>query len=165
MSVMTLNGSPYHTIGSLPAVGSAAPDFTVTKTDLGEVHLKHYAGKKVVLNIFPSLDTPTCAAAMHEFNQLADGHKNILFLCISADLPFAQKRFCVAEHLDNVLPASTFRHPQFAKDYGVLIVDGPLTGLLTRAAVVIDEKGKVTYTQVANEVTKELNYDELKKAF
>src|SRR5437016_6147093 len=113
MSIITLKGAPLHTLGTLPPVGSKAPDFTVTKTDLSEIKLRNYLGQKIVLNIFPSLDTPTCASAMMKFNEIAIQFQNVLFLCISADLPFAQKRFCTAEHLDNVQPVSVFRHTTF----------------------------------------------------
>ncbi len=158
MTAITLNGSPIRTMGTLPAIYSQAPDFTVTKMDLGEIHLKNFLGKKIVLNIFPSLDTPTCGRAMQQFNELAASHRDILILCISADLPFAQKRFCAAEHLSNVVPVSVFRHPDFGKIYGVTITDGPLSGLLSRAVVVIDEQGKVTYTQQVKELGDEPDY-------
>src|SRR3990167_7052468 len=125
MTAITLNGSSMHTIGQLPPIGTKAPDFIVTKTDLSEIHLKHYLGKKIVLNIFPSLDTSTCASAMLRFNAIAKQYPNLLILCISADLPFAQKRFCAAEHLENVQPVSVFRHPAFGEIYGVTITDGP----------------------------------------
>ena len=161
MTLITFRGQPLHTVGSLPKVGTKAPDFTVTKTDLGEVNLENYHGKKIVLNIFPSLDTPTCAAAMQRFNQIAEQSPNVLILCISADLPFAQKRFCSAEHLENVIPASVFRHHQFGKDYGVTIADGPLAGLLSRAVVVIDESGNVIYTQQVPEITDEPDYNDI----
>src|SRR5579883_2941880 len=115
MASITLKGTPLNTCGELPAVGTHAPDFTVTKTDLAEIRLKNYLGKKIVLNIFPSLDTQTCATAMLKFNEIATEHKNLLILCISADLPFAQKRFCSSEHLANIQPASVFRHPQFGQ--------------------------------------------------
>lgn len=162
MALITLKGQPVHTVGSLPAVGSKAPNFTLTKTDLGEVNLENYLGKKIILNIFPSMDTATCAAAMLQFNELAKKSKDVLILCISADLPFAQSRFCSAQHLKNVVPASVFRHHQFGQDYGVTIIDGPLTGLLSRAIVVIDEQGKVTYTQQVPELADEPNYDDIK---
>jgi thiol peroxidase len=158
MTAITLKGNTINTIGSLPPVGSPAPDFTLTKTDLGEVHLKNLVGQPIVLSIFPSLDTPTCAKTMKRFNVIAAKHKNILFLCISADLPFAQERFCTAEHLKNVVPASTFRHTAFGKDYGVLMMDGPVAGLLSRAAVVIDNKGKVIYTEQVSEIDNEPDY-------
>lgn len=161
MTTLTLNGTAFNTIGTLPPINSSAPDFTVTDTNLGEIHLKNFLGKKIILNIFPSLDTSTCASAMKHFNELARADTNVLILCISADLPFAQKRFCAAEHLANVVPASTFRHPQFGKTYGVLITDGPLTGLLSRAALIINEQGVITYSQQVNEITQEPNYDEI----
>ena len=158
MSIITLNGSPLHTIGTLPAVGAQAPDFTVTKTDLGELHLKDHLGQKVILNIFPSLDTPTCASAMRHFNEIASQLPNILILCVSFDLPFAQQRFCAAEHLKNVQPVSVFRHRSFGADYGVMIVDEPLAGLLSRAVVIIDEKGKVIYSEQVKELSNEPDY-------
>jgi thiol peroxidase len=164
MTVITLNGSPLHTVGNLPAVGSKAPDFTVTKTDLGDIHLSHYHGKKIILNIFPSLDTSTCGAAMRKFNEIASELNDVLILCISEDLPFAQQRFCTAEHLQNVHPVSVFRHPEFGEKYGVLITDGPLTSLLSRAVVVIDEHGVVTYTEQVKELSNEPDYDAMLKA-
>ncbi|OGT49716.1 MAG: lipid hydroperoxide peroxidase [Gammaproteobacteria bacterium RIFCSPHIGHO2_12_FULL_38_11] len=162
MATIYFKGTLTHTVGSLPTIGSIAPDFIVTKTDLSEINLKNYLGKKIILNIFPSLDTSTCASAMQYFNKLAGQLKNVLVLCISADLPFAQKRFCVAKQLDNVLPVSVFRHPGFGSDYGVTIVDGPLAGLLSRAVVMLDESGRVMYTEQVSELTHEPNYDELK---
>jgi thiol peroxidase len=158
MTTITLKGAELHTSGTLPEVGTKAVDFTVTKIDLGEIHLKNFIGQKIVLNIFPSLDTSTCARAMHRFNDMASMHPEALFLCISADLPFAQKRFCSAEHLSNVLPASVFRHPGFGKEYGVVMTDGPLQGLLSRAVVVINEQGNVAYTEQVDEITEEPNY-------
>src|SRR5262245_46371533 len=119
MAVITLNGSPMHTAGTLPETGIPAPDFTVTKVDLSDIHLSNYQGKKIVLNIFPSLDTTTCASAMKRFNEIAKQFPDILILCLSEDLPFAQQRFCSAEHLQNVQPVSTFRHPDFGRKYGV----------------------------------------------
>lgn len=164
MTTITLKGQPLHTSGSLPETGTVAPDFTVTKTDLAEIHLKNFLGKKIILNIFPSLDTETCACAMIHFNDIAKKYPDLMVLCISADLPFAQNRFCAAEHLDNVIPASVFRHPGLGKDYGVLINDGPLEGLLSRAVVVIDEKGKIIYTQQIPEVTDEPDYQAIETA-
>lgn len=164
MASITLNGTIVQTAGTLPAIGTQAPDFTVTKTDLGELHLKNLSAKKIILNIFPSLDTPTCARAMFAFNELAKKHPDFLFLCISADLPFAQKRFCSSNQMDNVIAASVFRHPQFGQTYGVEIKTGPLTGLLCRAIVVIDEKGKVTYTQQVKEIANEPDYDAVQMA-
>lgn len=164
MSVIHFKGETLNTIGSLPAVGSQAPDFTVTKIDLGEIKLKNYFGQKIILNIFPSLDTETCATAMLRFNDIANDVKNILILCISADLPFAQKRFCTAKHCDNVQPVSVFRHPKFGEDYGVTIIDGPLMGLLSRAVVVVDEQGKIVYTQQVPEITEEPDYKAMMSA-
>lgn len=158
MPIITLNGSPLHTVGALPSVGTEAPDFIFTKTDLGELHLKDHTGQKIVLNIFPSLDTPTCASAMRRFNEIAEKNPNHLFLCVSMDLPFAQKRFCAAEHLNNVIPVSVFRHPSFGADYGVTISDGALAGLLSRAVVIIDETGKVIHTQQVKELSSEPDY-------
>jgi thioredoxin-dependent peroxiredoxin len=158
MTMITLNGSPVHTIGTLPAVGTQAPDFTLTKTDLSEISLKNHPGKKVLLNIFPSLDTPTCASAMHQFNEIASQFKDMLILCISADLPFAQKRFCLTENLLNVEPVSVFRHPKFGETYGVTISDGALKGLLSRAVVIVDDHGKVIYSEQVKELSNEPNY-------
>lgn len=164
MTTVTLKGQPLHTCGSLPNVGTAAPDFTVTKTDLAEVHLKNFLGKKIILNIFPSLDTETCACAMIHFDDIAKKYPDMMVLCISADLPFAQNRFCSAQHLENVMPASVFRHPGLGKDYGVLINDGPLEGLLSRAVVVINEKGNIIYTQQIKEITEEPDYKAIEAA-
>lgn len=158
MTTILFKGSPIETIGILPIVGTQAPDFTVTKTNLSEVRLKNYLGKKIILNIFPSLDTSTCASTMHRFNEIAEQFPGILILCLSADLPFAQQRFCSVEHLDNVLPVSVFRHPNFGQDYGVLIKNSELAGLLSRAVIVIDEKGKIIYTEQVKELTEEPNY-------
>lgn len=163
MPTIEFRGTPTHLIGQLPDLGSKAPDFTLTKTDLGELHLKHYLGTRVILNIFPSLDTATCAAAMREFNKIASEYPNTLVLCVSADLPFAQKRFCSAEHLENVMPASVFRHPNFGKTYGVTITDGPLAGLLSRTVFVIDKNGKVAYIQQVKEITEEPDYAAIRK--
>jgi len=158
MSVVYYNGSPLSTNGRLPAVGEKAPDFIVTKPDLSEIYLKNYLGRKIILNIFPSLDTPTCAMAMHKFDEIAQKHFEVLILCISADLPFAQKRFCSAEHLANVQPVSVFRHSKFGEDYGVAITDGIFSGLLCRAVFIIDEHGKITYSQRVSELTNEPDY-------
>jgi len=159
MAIVTFNGTPLHTVGSLPPIGSQAPDFIVTKTDLGEINLKNYLGKKILINVFPSLDTTTCANAMRHFNELSTQLPGTLILCVSVDLPFAQKRFCVAEHLDNVQCVSVFRHPAFGKDYGVTLIDPPLTGLLSRAVIGLDEHGKVIYIEQVPEITQEPNYD------
>jgi thiol peroxidase len=162
MTIITLNGSPVHTSGTLPPIGTQAPDFIVTKTDLSDIRLKNYQGKKIILNIFPSLDTPTCATAMHQFNEIAKQYHQVLVLCVSADLPFSQKRFCTSENLDNLQPVSVFRHPEFGFDYGVMINDGSLEGILSRAVVVIDEQGKIIYTEQVKELSNEPNYTALK---
>lgn len=158
MAHITLRGNPVDTHGDLPAVDSRAPAFTLVKTDLTEVSLRDFDGRRVVLNIFPSLDTPTCAMSVRTFNQQASSLGNAVVLCISADLPFAMSRFCGAEGLNAVIPASVFRTPGFGRDYGVLITTGPLTGLLSRAVVVIDETGKVIYTQQVSEIADEPDY-------
>ena len=145
--------------GVLPAVGSQAPNFKGTKTDLSDVHLEDYRGKRVVLNIFPSVDTGVCAASVRRFNAEASKLENTVVLCISKDLPFAQARFCGAEGLDKVIPLSTFRSNCFTDGYGLLQTDGPLYGLLARAVVVIDEAGKILYTELVPEITQEPNYE------
>ncbi len=159
MAKVTLKGNPFNTAGDLPKVGSAAPSFTLVRTDLSEVSAKDLAGQRVVLNIFPSLDTPTCAASVRKFNARANEKPNTTILCVSADLPFAQKRFCGAEGLDNVVPASTFRNAEFGKAYGTTLVDGPLAGLHARAVVVVDEQGKVIHSQLVPEIAQEPDYD------
>lgn len=159
MAQITLKGSPIHTSGDLPKVGSAAPAYTLVRTDLSEVTPKELAGQRVVLNIFPSLDTPTCAASVRKFNARANEKPNTTVLCVSADLPFAQKRFCGAEGLDNVVPASTFRAADFGQAYGVMLTDGPLKGLLARAVVVVDEAGKVVHTELVPEIAQEPDYN------
>ncbi len=161
MTEITLKGKPVNTSGKLPAIGSKAPDFTLCLNDLTEIRLSDCVGRKTVLNIFPSLDTPVCATAMKEFNDMARKNSNLLVLCVSADLPFAQKRFCVDGHLDNVVAVSVFRNTDFGKNYGVLIVDGPLKGLLSRAVIVLNEQGKVTYTEQVKEIADEPNYSEV----
>lgn len=157
MATITLQGNPVETCGELPAVGSQAPDFTLIKSDLSEVSLGDYKGQKLVLNIFPSIDTPTCATSVRTFNRkAADTGANVL--CVSADLPFAAARFCGAEGIDKVATGSTFRS-DFGNDYGQTITGGPLTGILARAVVVIDETGKVVHTEQVSEIANEPNYD------
>ena len=160
MSQITLGGNPINTSGALPTVGSKAPDFVLTKTDLGDVSLKDFSGKKVILNIFPSLDTDVCAASVRRFNSEANNLANTAVLCVSADLPFAMKRFCGAEGLDNVVSLSAMRSRNFGKDYGISIVDGPLAGVFGRAIVILDENRNVTYTQLVPEIKEEPNYDD-----
>ncbi len=159
MASIKLQGNPISTVGELPATGSAAPAFSAVKTDLSECTLAELAGKKVVLNIFPSIDTGVCAASTRRFNQEAGALDNTVVVCVSADLPFALGRFCGAEGLENVVPVSIFRNPGFGKDYGATIADGPLAGLLSRAVVVVDESGKVAYTEQVPEITQEPNYE------
>lgn len=159
MAQITLKGNPFHTSGDLPKAGVPAPAFTLVKTDLAETTLKDFGGRRVVLNIFPSLDTPTCAASVRKFNVLASSTPNTTVLCVSADLPFAAKRFCSTEGLENVVPASCFRHAAFGSAYGVTLVDGPLQGLLARAIVVLDATGKVLHTELVPEIANEPDYD------
>ena len=159
MAQTALRGNPIQTSGDLPAVGSSAPDFTVTKSDLSAVTKSDLAGKRVVLNIFPSIDTPTCAASVRTFNARAAEAENTVVLCVSADLPFAAGRFCGAEGIENVVTGSTFRHPGVLADYGVLMQDGPLAGQAARAVVVFDETGTVVHTQLVAEIADEPDYD------
>ena len=159
MAQITLEGNPFNTVGDLPAVGSQAPGFTLTDTDLADVTLAQFAGKKVVLNIFPSLDTPVCADSIRRFNKEASSMDNSIVLCISADLPFAHARFCSTEGLENVVSLSTFKSPAFGKDYGVGIEEGVLAGLMSRAVIVVDESGKVAYTEQVPEIAQEPDYD------
>ena len=149
---------PVNTYGELPAVGTKAPGFTLVGGDLKEITLDQFTGKRVVLNIFPSIDTGVCAASVRRFNKDANEMPNTVVLCVSEDLPFAAARFCAAEGLNNVIPASAFRSPKFAEDYGVMMVDGPLKGLLARAVVVINEKGDVIYRQLVEQITDEPDY-------
>ena len=158
MAQVTLKGNPIHTVGELPKVGNAAPTFTLTRKDLSEVTLADYKGQRVVLNIFPSVDTPTCATSVRTFNAQASKAANTVVLCVSVDLPFAAGRFCAAEGLDNVVPASAWRNPEFGQGYGVTLVDGPLRGLLARAVVVLDVAGKVLHTELVPEIAQEPNY-------
>ena len=160
MTQVTLKGNPINTVGSLPKIGTKAPEFKLVKDDLSVKSLSDYKGKKLVLNIFPSLDTGTCAASVRRFNAEASGLENTVVLCISKDLPFAQARFCGAEGLNRVHNLSDFRTGQFGKDYGVEIIDGPLEGLESRAVVVIDEAGKVIYTQQVGEIVDEPDYEQ-----
>jgi len=163
MAEITLKGNPIHTCGKLPAVGSQAADFVLTKTDFADVSLQNFAGKKIVLNIFPSIDTPVCATSVRRFNAEAVKMKNMVVLCVSVDLPFAHSRFCAAEGLQNVIPVSELRKRKFGEDYGVRIIDGPLAGLFSRAVVVIDEKGKLIYTEQVPEIAQEPNYEAVLK--
>lgn len=158
MTTVTMKGNPLETVGSLPAVGSAAPAFTLVKPDLSDVSLDAYKGKRLVLNIFPSIDTGVCATSVRTFNQKAAELENTEVLCVSVDLPFALSRFCGAEGIQNVSTASGFRS-SFGKDYGVTFSSGAVAGLYSRAVVVIDENGKVVHAEQVAEVTNEPNYD------
>ena len=164
MATVTFLGNNVTTNGDLPAVGSAAPDFSLPDKDLKDLGLNDFPGKKRLLNIVPSLDTPTCAASTRKFNESFTGRDDAVALVISADLPFAQGRFCATEGLKNVITLSLMRSKKFAKKYGVLIKDGPLRGLTARAVVVIDENDKVTYAQLVPEIADEPNYDAALKA-
>lgn len=158
MAHITLGGNPVTTVGELPAVGTEAPAFSLVGSDLSEVTSDSFAGRRVVLNIFPSLDTGTCAMSVRKFNELAAGLNNTTVVCVSKDLPFAQARFCGAEGIDNVVTASAFRST-FGDDYGVTLVDSRMKGLLSRSVVVYDEQGKVIYTQQVPEIGNEPDYD------
>ncbi|MCI4011614.1 thiol peroxidase [Brevibacterium sp. ZH18] len=158
MATTAFQGTPVKTVGDLPAKGEQAPAFTLVGTDLGEVTSQDASGKRVVLNIFPSVDTGICAASVRKFNELAASLDNTTVLCVSNDLPFAQGRFCGAEGIENVVAASGFRSA-FGKEFGVTMIDGPLAGLLARSVVVLDEKGSVIHSQLVDEIGTEPNYD------
>ncbi len=159
MATITLGGNPINTSGSLPALGSKAPDFNLVKNDLSTTTLADFAGSKLVLNIFPSIDTGTCATSVRTFNAKASALENTKVLCISRDLPFAQKRFCGAEGLENVINLSDFKDGSFGKEYGLTIVDGPLAGLHSRVVIIVDENGAVKYAEQVSEIANEPNYD------
>jgi thiol peroxidase len=159
MATVTLKGNPIHTNGDLPATGAQAPAFTLTGVDLKDVGLAEYKGKKKILNIVPSLDTAVCATSTRKFNETGGKLPNTVVLVISADLPFAMKRFCTTEGLQNVVSLSMIRGKAFAKDYGVLLTDGPLAGLSARAVVVLDENDKVVHAELVPEIGQEPNYD------
>lgn len=159
MASITLGGNPIHTSGELPKVGSKLTDFKLVKNDLSVADLSTFAGKKMVLNIFPSIDTGTCATSVRKFNESASNLANTTVLCISRDLPFAQKRFCGAEGLENVVNLSDFQEGNFGKNNGLDIVDGPLAGLHSRVIIVVDENGVVTHTEQVGEIANEPNYE------
>ncbi len=159
MATITLQGNEIHTNGDLPKVGDDAPDFSLVNAELGDVSLATYKGKKKLLSIVPSLDTPVCATSTKKFNETAKEKTDAVFLMIAADLPFAMSRFCAAESTDNVIALSMMRSRKFAKDYGVLIEDGPLAGITARALVVIDENDKVIHSELVPEIAQEPNYD------
>ena len=158
MATVTFKGTPVRLCGELPEVGETAPDFGGVKGDLSVAHLSNFKGKKVILNIFPSLDTPVCAASVRRFNAEAASFENTVVLCLSKDLPFAQSRFCTTEGLDRVIPLSEFRCKCFPEKYGLVMEEGPLKGLLARAVIVVDEAGTVIYEQLVPEVTDEPDY-------
>ncbi|KTG17934.1 MULTISPECIES: thiol peroxidase [unclassified Guyparkeria] len=164
MSQVTFKGTPVQVAGSLPAIGDKAPAFTLTGSDLSDKGLEAFAGQKKVLNIFPSLDTGTCAQSVREFNRRASELDNTAVLCISMDLPFAQARFCGAEGLDDVVMLSAFRHPEFLDDYGVRMTDGPLAGLAARTVVVLDADDTVRYVEQVGEIADEPDYEAALKA-
>lgn len=159
MAKITLAGNEINTSGNLPGVGDTAKDFSLVGTDLSTKSLADFKGQNLILNIFPSIDTGTCAASVRNFNKAAASLSNTSVLCISRDLPFAQGRFCGAEGIENVVMLSDFNTGQFGKDYGLDIVDGPLAGLNSRSIVIVNPEGKVTYTEQVAETTEEPNYD------
>jgi thioredoxin-dependent peroxiredoxin len=159
MASITLAGNPIHTNGDLPKVGSKAPDFKLIKTDLSEVSLSDYAGTNLILNIFPSIDTGVCATSVRTFNEKAASLENTKVLCISRDLPFAQKRFCGAEGIENVENLSDFKMGTFGNDYGLNIIDGPLAGLHSRVVIVLDSNGVVLHAEQVADITSEPNYE------
>jgi thiol peroxidase len=164
MAQITLKGDTIHTVGELPVKGEKAKNFTLVKNDLSRVGLDDFKAKKLVLNIFPSLDTGTCAASVRRFNEAAAGLDDTEVLCISRDLPFAQARFCGAEGIKNVVTLSDFETGQFGEDYGLKIIDGPMKGLLSRVVIILDENRNVVYTQQVPEVSEEPDYEEALKA-
>lgn len=159
METVYFNGIECHTAGLLPAVGSTAPAFDLTGKDLNSITNADYKGKNIVLNIFPSLDTDVCAMSVRRFNKEAAALKDTVIICVAMDLPFAMSRFCTVNGIDGVVSASAFRSPDFCKDYGVMLVDGPLKGLLTRAVIIIDKDGKVAYRDLVHDITNEPDYE------
>lgn len=164
MALTKLGPADANTVGNLPAVGSSAPDFTLTANSMKDVHLRDFAGKNIVLNIFPSVDTGVCSTSVREFNKRVASVDNTVVLCISKDLPFAQKRFCGAEGIDRAITLSDFRNRGFGSAYGVELLDSGFAGLFARAVVVIDPKGKVTYTELVPTIGQEPNYEDALKA-
>lgn len=164
MATITFKGTTTKTSGMLPAIGSKVPSFVLTKSDLSDATIDSFIGKRIVLNIFPSIDTGICALSVKRFNKEASALKNVVVLCISMDLPFAQSRFCGAEGLSAVITLSAFRSGSFGKDFGLTITDGPLKGLLSRAVIITDEKGIVTYTEQVPEIAQEPDYESALKA-
>jgi thioredoxin-dependent peroxiredoxin len=159
MAKVNLKGNPFTTNGALPSVGTKAPNFNLIKTDLSSSNLNDYSGSNIILNIFPSIDTATCAASVRQFNERAAKLDNTTVLCISRDLPFAQKRFCGAEGIENVITLSDFADGSFGKNYGLELLDGPLASLHARAIVVLDKEGIVKHTELVPDIVDEPNYD------
>jgi len=164
MATITLHDNEIHTSGDLPRIGSKAPDFRLTDKDLSDVSIVEWTGRKKLLSIFPSVDTPVCALSTRKFNEYARENDDTVMLMISADLPFAQKRFCGSGELDNVVTLSTMRAPDFSKNYGVLIEDGPLAGLTARAVIVLDENDTVVHAELVGDIGDEPDYDAALKA-
>ncbi len=158
MNTITFKGNPIKTAGALPLIGKPAPEFVLTKSDLSEISKHELLGQRVIMSIFPSLDTPVCATSVRKFNEYANSLSAVKVLCISADLPFAAARFCVAENLSNIITASTFRHPEFGKNFGLVITEGPLKDLMSRAIIILDDQGNVTHAQQVSEITQEPDY-------
>jgi len=159
MAQVTLKGNVINTSGELPAIGESLPEFCLVKSDLSEFSLSDFSGKQVILNIFPSIDTDVCAASARKFNDKINNLDNTVVVCVSMDLPFAHKRFCDAEGLDNIITASSFRETSFGENFGVRLVDGPLMGLFARAILITDAQHKVVYQELVPEITQEPNYD------
>jgi len=164
MAKIKLKGNPIHTNGALPQIGMFAKDFTLVKSDLTRVTLEEYKGKNIVMNIFPSIDTGTCASSVRRFNKIAGDTPDTVVLCISRDLPFAQARFCGAEGLNNVITLSDYENGEFGKTYGVEMIDGPLKGLHSRAVVIVNKEGLIAYTEQVDDIVNEPNYDKALEA-
>lgn len=163
MAEFKINGEPVNTIGELPKVGEKAPDFVLTKTDMSDVSLKDFSGKKIILNIFPSVDTPVCSASVRRFNSEISKYPDAVVLSASLDLPFAHKRFCETEGLEDVIPVTELRDRSFGEAYGVRIAEGPLKGLLARSVIVINKEGKVIYSRLVEELKTEPDYEDVLK--
>ena len=159
MAEITLQGNKVNTNGVIPQIGSSAPDFILVDSDLNDISLSNYDGKNIILNIIPSLDTPVCQKSTKIFNEKASNLSDVIVLAVSADLPFAMKRFCSAESIESVKPMSMMRSRNFAKDYGVLLVDGPLSGITARAVVVINKDKKIIHSELVQEIANEPNYE------
>lgn len=159
MAIITLKGNKANTSGELPVVGEKLKEFVLVKNDLSRINLSEFKGKKLVLNIFPSIDTSVCSASVRQFNKLAAGLENTLVLCISRDLPFALKRFCTAEGIENVITLSDIDNGAFGKDYGIEILDGAFRGLLARSVIIASEEGKIIYTQLVPDISDEPDYN------